>query len=296
MPDEITNIAIYTRVSTEEQAEGGFSLDYQLEKLRAFCVARDFNIVGEYVESGESGTTTKRPQYQKMMDNIDKWDGILVVKMDRLHRSQINFTQMMVLLSRNYKHFVSMTESYDTSTAIGRLLMDFSVRLAQFESEQTGERTYIGMKQKARDPRAGWNGGKPPFGYRVVDGKFIPIPEDLNMVKIAYEMYNEGNSIPAIAKHLKQQYGNVQFWLRNPIYAGFKKWSNVIRKFPVDPVISPMLFNQVQRLKAKKSFTNKKTIGDYQPLILNGKDVFEVKQNDIKAIAAIKKPKHNLKY
>jgi len=289
--EEITNIAIYTRVSTEEQAEGGFSLASQLEKLRAFCVARDFNIVGEYIEEGESGTNTKRPEYQRMMQDIDKWDGILVFKMDRLHRSQVNFTQMMVVLSKHYKHFVSMTESYDTSTAIGRLLMDFSVRLAQFESEQTGERTFIGMKQKARDPNAGWNGGKAPFGYKVMDGKFIPIPEDLKLVKVAYEMYIAGSSIPKIAKFLDQQYGNVQFWLRNPIYAGFKKWSNVIRKFPVDPIISPMLFNQVQRLKAEKT-----TKGDYQPLILNGKDVFEVKQSDIKMMAAIKKPKHNLKY
>ena len=292
-PEEITNIAIYTRVSTEEQAEGGFSLDYQLEKLRAFCVARDFNIVGEYIEAGESGRTIKRPEYQRMMQDIDKWDGLLVIKMDRAHRSQVNFTQMMEILSKKYKHFVSMTESYDTSTAIGRLLMDFSVRLAQFESEQTGERTFIGMKQKAKDLTAGWNGGKPPFGYRVEEGKFIPIPADLAMVKKAFELYMEGVSIPKLAELFDRPYGNVQFWLRNPIYAGFKKWSNVVRKFPVEPIISPMLFNQVQKLKCTKSFRGNV---DFQPLLLNGDDVFEIKTSDIRTIAAIKKPKHNLKY
>jgi len=290
-PEEITNIAIYTRVSTDEQAKEGFSLESQLERLRAYCVARQWNIAGEYLEEGYSGRIVKRPKYQEMFEDIDTWDGILVVKMDRIHRNRLNFISMMNRLRKGDKQFISMSESLDTSTAMGRFVMGIIQDIAQLESEQTGERTFIGMKQKAKDLKAGWNGGKAPFGYKVVVGKFIPIPKDLALVKKAYELYIKGNSIPQIAKAMDQQYGNVQFWLRNPIYAGFKKWSNVIRKFPVDPIISPMLFNQVQKLKAEKT-----TKGDYQPLILTGKDVQEIKQSDIKMMAAIKKPKHNLKY
>ena len=105
-------------------------------------------------------------------------------------------------------------------------------------------------------------------------------------------MYIDGAGINKIRLTLKKPYGSVQFWLRNPIYAGYIKWSNVIRKFDdITPLISKTLFNQVQRLKAEKT-----TKWDHDPLILNGKDVFEIEYSDIKNVDAIKKPKHNLKY
>src|SRR4030042_3036274 len=134
MDAQIIRAAIYTRVSTEEQAKEGFSLDAQLDKLRSYCKARDWVITGEYIDDGYSGRKIKRPAYIKMMEEIDKWDTILVIKMDRIHRNQKNFMFMMEQLNKNKKEFVSMSESFDTSTAIGRFVMNIIQGIAQLES------------------------------------------------------------------------------------------------------------------------------------------------------------------
>jgi len=155
--------AIYTRVSTEDQAKEGFSLDAQLDKLRAYCKARDWVIVDEYIDDGFSGRNVKRPAYNSMIENMEKWDLLLVLKMDRIHRNSKNFMLMMEFLNKNDKEFVSMSESFDTSTAMGRFVMSIIQLIAQLESEQIGERVYIGMEQKART-----NGGV--LGFNIPYG------------------------------------------------------------------------------------------------------------------------------
>ena len=127
----IEKVAIYTRVSTDEQANEGFSLELQLERLRAYCTAREWTIAGEYIDPGYSGRNIRRPQYQKMMQNIDKCDGILVLKMDKIHRNQTNFNQMMIILGENHNQFISMQENFDRNNATGRLIMDITQRIAQ---------------------------------------------------------------------------------------------------------------------------------------------------------------------
>ena len=161
--------AIYTRVSTEDQAKEGFSLDAQLDKLRSYCNARDWRIAGEYIDDGYSGRNIKRPAYTKMMNELEKWDLLLVIKMDRIHRNSKNFMVMMEYLKSEGKEFVSMSESLDTSTAMGRFVMDIIQRIAQLESEQIGERVYIGMEQKARTG-SGMLGFNIPYGYYFSDG------------------------------------------------------------------------------------------------------------------------------
>src|SRR5439155_3023389 len=143
--------AVYTRVSTEEQATEGFSLAAQLERLRSYCAARDYKIAGEYVEEGASGRKIEgRPAYGKMLAEIENWDVLVVMKMDRIHRNSKNFIAMMEFLAVHKKEFVSMSEALDTSTAMGRFVMDILQRIAQLECEQIGERTLIEMKEKAR--------------------------------------------------------------------------------------------------------------------------------------------------
>jgi len=91
MDAEPVRAAIYTRVSTEDQAKEGFSLDAQLDKLKSYCKARDWAIGGEYIDDGYSGRNVKRPAYSRMMEEMDKWDALLVIKMDRIHRNSKNF-------------------------------------------------------------------------------------------------------------------------------------------------------------------------------------------------------------
>ena len=305
----IKNVAIYTRVSTEDQAKGGFSLEAQLEKLRAYCVALDYNVVGEYIEEGESGRTIKRPQYEKMFEDIDKWDGILVMKLDRIHRSRLNMIVMMDQLKNQDKNFVSMTESLNTSTAMGRFVMGIISEIAQLESEQIGERTFIAMKQKAKQKDSGFMGHCPPFGYKAIiestgetyqSGKkktrcrLEPIPEEIQLVKKCFELYAQGLSQIRVSEKLKIKLCQVQYWLSNTWYAGYEQWLNHFKKAPVEPIISVELWNRVQQMKVSKPCGSAK----HKPfLIQEGVESFDLSHEEMEEMKAYHhRPKHNLSY
>lgn len=261
--EEVKKVAIYARVSTEDQAKEGFSLDNQLEKLRSYCKARGWKIVGEYIDDGYSGRDIKRPAYQKMMEDIDKWDVLLVMKMDRIHRNSKNFMLMMEQLRQKNKEFVSMTESLDTSTAMGRFVMDIIQRIAQLESEQIGERVYDGMRQKAKQG-VGLLGSPAPYGYRYENGRLVGIKEELDNVKEIYKMYLEGKSLQEIVdwfneKGVKGKKGGkwdkktISRILSNPVYCGLVEWEDILFKGNHETIISIEEFNKVQLMKAEKA-------------------------------------------
>ena len=151
MPDNPRRAALYVRVSTDEQAAEGYSLDAQKSILEDHCLAEGLDIAGVYEDDGYSGRNTNRPAYRRMMDEIDSWDVLVVLKMDRIHRNSRNFMSMMDELERNKKEFVSCYEALDTSNALGRFVVDMIQRMAQLESEQIGERTKMGMREKAEN-------------------------------------------------------------------------------------------------------------------------------------------------
>lgn len=263
--------AIYTRVSTEDQAKEGFSLDAQLDKLRSYCKARDWIIAGEYIDDGYSGRNTKRPAYTRMMQEMDKWDTVLVIKMDRIHRNSKNFMLMMEKLKKHGKEFVSMTESLDTSTAMGRFVMDIIQRIAQLESEQIGERVYIGMEQKART-NGGVLGFNIPYGYDYIDGKLVINEDEARVVKDIYSWYSEGKSMGEIAKMLNNSKIPTKkggFWakktistiLKNPTYCGYLHWEDYINKSDHDPIVSENDFNEIQNLIAARGGSPAKKLG-----------------------------------
>lgn len=255
--------AIYTRVSTEDQAKEGFSLDAQLEKLRAYCTARGWDIAGEYVDEGYSGRKTRRPAYMRMMGDIEKWDALLVIKMDRIHRNSKNFMLMMEDLGKKGKEFVSMMESLDTSTAMGRFVMDIIQRIAQLESEQIGERVYIGMEQKAKT-NSGMLGFNIPYGYDYIDRKLIEKKIESMQVKKIFEMYINGYSMSKIAKMFNEEniptkqnrtWGpqTVALILKNPLYSGFLHWETYLNQGNHQPLINLNTFNEVQELRKKRN-------------------------------------------
>lgn len=275
--ENIEKVAIYTRVSTDEQANEGFSLELQLDRLRAYCTAREWTIVGEYIDPGYSGRNIRRPQYQKMMQDIDKWDGILVLKMDRIHRNQTNFNQMMLILAKNRKQFVSMQENFDRNNATGRLIMDITQRIAQYESELTGERVFMGMEQKAKNIDSGYIGGRLPFGYRMdksdpENHKIIPVSKKLDLVKQAFQLYKDGFSFRQIGKKLGKANSTIKYWLGNCFYAGFERWCNYFRRATIKPVISIKLYNQTQLKIRERCHTHR----HYKPILLKNKDFFKI--------------------
>jgi len=263
MDAESVRVAIYTRVSTEDQAKEGFSLDAQLDKLRSYCKARDWVIGGEYIDDGHSGRNIKRPAYIRMMDEMDKWDALLVIKMDRIHRNSKNFMLMMEHLKKEEKEFVSMTESLDTSTAMGRFVMDIIQRIAQLESEQIGERVYVGMEQKART-NGGVLGFNIPYGYDYVDGKLLVNEDEAKQVKNIFQMYLNGLSMKKIADILNSKsiptkqnkiWGSqtVSMILKNPLYCGFLHWEDYLNPGDHDPIVDRDTFNEIQGLRQKRN-------------------------------------------
>jgi len=255
--------AIYARVSTEDQAKEGFSIPAQLKRLNAYCKARGWQQVKEYVDEGYSGRDIKRPAYQRMMEDKEAWDVLVVLKMDRIHRNSRNFAVMMDNLNDWKKEFNSMQESFDTTTAIGRFVMDTIQRIAQLESEQIGERVKMGMMQKAKKG-TGYLGFGEPYGFDYLDGKLIINESEAEVVREIFITYIVGASMQDVVDSLNER--NIPSkkggrWsketiakiLKNPLYCGYYKWSGILRKGLHSPLITVDQFNSAQILMRMRS-------------------------------------------
>ena len=252
----MTRVAVYVRVSTEDQAKEGFSLDAQKDRLRSYCKARGWDIASEYMDDGQSGRDIKRPAYQRMLEERDQWDTILVVKMDRIHRNSRNFMEMMDNLRIWEKEFSSVQESLDTGTAMGRFVVDIIQRIAQLESEQIGERVYTGMRQKASTV-GGILGFNAPYGYDFQDGELVVNCEEAVVVREMFKQYADGHTLRRVVESLntknvltkkneKWTVWSVRHVLHNPIYAGFMRWDGIVRKGHHEGIIDMNTFNGVQ--------------------------------------------------
>jgi DNA invertase Pin-like site-specific DNA recombinase len=252
----VVRVAIYTRVSTEDQAKEGFSLGAQKERLEAYCLARGWEVASTYVDDGHSGRNVRRPAYQRMMAERDRWDALLVIKMDRIHRNARNFMEMMDSLRDWGKDFVSATESLDTSTAMGRFVMDIIQRIAQLESEQIGERVYMGMSQKAKEG-PGILGFHPPLGYDFQEGRLLPNESEARIVREIFDRCREGQTLEEIAEALNREglrtkrgtsWRPVKVFriLHNPVYAGFLRWDGFTRQADHEALVTLETFNAVQ--------------------------------------------------
>ena len=255
--------AIYARVSTEDQAKEGFSIAAQVKRLEAYCRARGWEIAGRYVDEGFSGRSVDRPAYHRMMDEKEQWDVLAILKMDRIHRNSKNFTLMMDDLREWNKEFNSMQENFDTTTAMGRFVMDIIQRIAQLESEQIGERVKMGMTAKAQ--KGGGPLGSPaPYGFRYERGVLIPIKDETVIVRRLYDSYIKGMSLQEIATTLndegipskkggiwsKQAISKI---LKNPLYTGRIRWDGIISQGDHQSIISERKFLLVQDRMSRKA-------------------------------------------
>jgi site-specific DNA recombinase len=268
--------ALYTRVSTEDQAKEGFSLEAQLRQLRAYCVARGFEIGGEYVDEGKSARKENRPAYQRMLEERGKWDLILVLKMDRIHRNARNFANMMDVLKRDSKDFVSISESWDTSTPMGRFTMNIVQQLAELESEQTGDRTHTGMTEKALQG-AGEMGRRPPFGYRSEGGHLIPEPDQATVVLRIFKAYARGDALQAIADDLDLEGVPGRKWspdllrrmLSNPTYNGTRDWDGIVLEAAHPPLVAQDVWDGVQKRLAVFRVRRKRIVASRNDATIN---------------------------
>ena len=256
--------ALYARVSTDEQAEEGYSLDAQLDILRTYCEVHDLEIAGEFVDDGYSGRKKSRPAYSRMFEPEVRatWDVLVVMKMDRIHRNSRNFMEMMDDLERHHQQFASTYDNIDTSTAVGRFVMDMIQRIAQLESEQTGERTYMGMHQKAEDGN-GLLGFNAPYGYGFGDSGLEIVQDEAPVIIDIFSMYLSGMTMDDIAFRLNgsgtlTRRGNpwnkfnLRTILHNPIYAGYLHWEDMVWRGDFEAIIDIDTFDRTQELMASR--------------------------------------------
>lgn len=293
----IKKVALYTRVSTEDQAREGFSLESQLERLRNYCKAREWEIAAEYVDAGYSGRNTNRPNYNKMFEEIKKWDGLLVIKMDRIHRNSKNFLAMMEILVKSKKQFVSMTESFDTSTAMGRFVMNIVQLIAQLESEQTGERIAVAMVQKAKDTTKNFQGHRVAYGYTWDPETeiFTEKPKEIQIVREIFDWYsNTSISHRDLGYMFGLSKSTVRYILHNSFYCGLERYLHYFKKINngFKPIISIEEFNKIQ---VRMSGANKSHVS-IDPLKVKDNDFFILDKKTRDNMPEISRGKHNYKF
>lgn len=247
---------IYIRVSTTEQAIEGYSIPAQKEKLIAFCKAKDYIIGDIYIDGGFSGANMDRPGMQKLLSDVKNKDTDIVVvyKLDRLSRSQKDTLYLIedVFLPRDIA-FVSMQESFDTSTPFGRAMVGILSVFAQLERENIRERSMMGKEERAKEGL--WGGGMDPFGYDYIKEKDMLVPNaNAELVKKAYELYLKGHGTPRISKELGGiSRSKVRAWLMAPVYAGKIAHAGKIYPGQHEPIVSWETFLQVQEVMERRS-------------------------------------------
>ena len=250
-------VALYIRVSTERQANEGDSLEEQEKELKKFCDFRNFDIHNLYIERGKSGGNTNRPEYQKLIKDIEqrKIQALIVKKLDRLSRSLMDFENLMNLMNKNEVEFISIKENFDTTTAMGKAMLRVALVFAQLEREQTSERIADVMGHRAS--LGIYNGGVRPLGYTSINKELVPYKKERDIVELLFEKFLETHSTTQTAKFLNDigfrdrentLFDNRQIhWiLRNPVYTGKIKWNGVLYEGLHQPIISDKKFQQVE--------------------------------------------------
>ncbi|MGA7075619.1 MAG: recombinase family protein [Halobacteriota archaeon] len=191
----------YARVSTEDQAKEGVSLEAQQARIEAYCIAKGWQLAGIEVDAGISAKDTNRPGLQAVLQEVrdKRVAAIVVYKLDRLTRSIGDLLQLMTLLNKENVALVSMEESLDATTATGRLMMNLLALLSQWERELIGERTKSAMKYLKEQQRVY---SRPVYGYDAEEGQLYPNEEEQAVIQEVLARREQGSSYWQIAAQL----------------------------------------------------------------------------------------------
>lgn len=200
--------AIYTRKSTDEGLEQDFnSLDAQRDACENYILSQKaegwLQLPERYDDGGYSGGNMDRPGLQQLIADIKKGavDIIVVYKIDRLSRSLADFAKLVEIFDEHKVTFVSVTQSFNTTTSMGRLTLNILLSFAQFERELAGER--VRDKIAASRQRGIWMGGMPPLGYDVSERKLVPNPTESKLVEEIFRRFALVGSMAALVKDLR---------------------------------------------------------------------------------------------
>jgi len=195
----------YTRVSTEEQAKEGISLETQKAKIQAFASLKDLNLVEIITDEGVSGKDLNRPGVQRLLDIVkDKGtEAVIVYKLDRLSRKTQDLLFIIEdIFKKGDTRFFSLTEQIDTETAIGKFFLTIMGAMAQMERELISERTKANLAYKKE---IGDSLGHVPYGYQRDKGKLIRNEQEQKIILRIKRLKRDGKSYKKIAEILNEQ-------------------------------------------------------------------------------------------
>ena len=278
--------AIYTRKSSEEGLEQEFnSLDAQRDACRAYIASQRsegwLELAEHYDDGGISGATLERPALKRLLADIeeDRVDVVVVYKIDRLSRALMDFAKLVEVFDRNNVTFVSVTQSFNTTTSMGRLTLNILLSFAQFEREVIGER--IRDKFAASRKRGMWMGGVVPLGYEVQDRKLIINEPEAATVRMIFERFLKVGSATTLARALsaecvRSRRGNpidkgfLYKLLGNRIYIGDAVHKGTAYPGEHQPIISRDLWDKVHSILAAKPRTRASNTRAQTPALLKG--------------------------
>jgi len=272
--------ALYVRVSTMEQANEGYSVGVQKEKLHKYAEAQSYNIADIYSDEGFSGKDLMRPEMERLINDVKsgKIDTVLIYKLDRLSRHVKDVLELVELFDKFNVTLYSLNENLDLSSPFGRAALKMSATFSELERETIVERMEMGKNARARSGKYSCP-GKSPFGYKLNKeaDRLEIVPEEAEAVRDMYAKYIEGYSFRKLYSYCKAKYPTIRFFtnsmcckpvIERPMYAGYYYHNGeLIKAINFDPIISYETYLQAQ--EAIKRNTTKRE-HDNSPYLLTG--------------------------
>jgi DNA invertase Pin-like site-specific DNA recombinase len=295
--------AIYTRKSTEHNLDLEFnSLDAQREACEAYIKSQAHEgwrlNLERYDDGAFSGASLDRPALQKLLADVQagKINTVVVYKVDRLTRSLADFAKLVELFDQYNVSFVSITQSFNTTSSMGRLTLNVLLSFAQFEREVIGER--VRDKIAASKRKGIWVGGPVPLGYRCVDKKLVEVAEEAETVRTIFRLYLELGSMRPLIEELDRRgirtkangladgrvrggirfgVGSLAHLLKNRFYIGEVVYRGEVHRGEYEPILDRDLFEAVQAKLAASAVARQVRLRG-SPAILTGR-IFDDRGN-----------------
>lgn len=275
--------AVYTRKSTGEGLEKDFNtLEAQRESASAYIASQKsegwIELVDQYDDGGFSGGTLERPALKRLIEDVESGyvDIVVVYKIDRISRSLSDFCKLVEVFEKHKVTFVSVTQSFNTTTSMGRLILNILLSFAQFERELGSER----VRDKVALSRAKgmWMGGMVPLGYDLVDKRLVINPLEASQIVDIFNQYGLCPSMTSLIAHLDRQGSVTKSWvnktgekrgglpfkratlthiLSNPVYVGVAVHKDLRHPGQHEPIIDQETFDEVQSQVSAKTAEEK---------------------------------------
>lgn len=258
-------VDLYIRVSGQEQAIKGLSLEAQQENLEEYARERGWVIVGTYIDAAKTARKRmyKRTNFLRMLEDVkqDKVDLMLFTRLDRWFRSVADYYKVMEILDAHNCGWLTTQEQYDTTTAGGRLYINLRLSIAQNEADLCGERIGVVLDSKVKHGTV--VSGKIPFGYRINEEKRLEIvPQDAAIILDAFEHYRSSVSVRATAAYIQLTYGlnwdNIRCRrnLCQTLYIGHYESNGRVNPNFCPPIVPRDLYDDVQKLLSNNTKAN----------------------------------------